>query len=117
MMKVNKNRKINILKMLWERKYFYLVGYLVGIISALLSKALGSAVDIDQMVIVPISTSFIFGFIFYLFIKEPKRMKKEGRYILFSQEGLIHFALSFGSIIVIGLLYKILKYELAIIIH
>jgi hypothetical protein len=50
----------------------------------------------------------------YLSIKEPKRMKKEGRYTLFSQEGLIHFALSFGAMIVFGLLYKIFKYALTV---
>lgn len=117
-MKVNNDqRKINLLKMLWERKCFYALAYIVGIIFIMLSKSLGSDVNIDQIVVVPFSESFILGFILYLFIKEPKRMKKEGRYILFSQEGLIHFALSFGSIIVIGLLCKIFKYALAIIIH
>jgi hypothetical protein len=103
------DRRITISAMLWQRKYFYFVGYLIGIIICLLSKAIGSYVDNGAILVVPISISFPFGFMLYVIIREPKRFKKEGRGIILSREGLINLALCFSSIIILGLLYKIIK--------
>jgi hypothetical protein len=113
--KVNKNRRTYILRMLWERKYFYLGGYIVGIICGLLNEALGKHISIEEMIVIPVSTSFPFGYLLYLFIRERSRVIKEGRYLVFSKEGLINFGLAFASMIVLELLYKIIQYSLGIV--
>ena len=113
-MKVNKNRNHYIIRMLWERKYFYLAGYMLGIICLLLNKALGTNMRIDEMIVIPFSTSFIFGHTLYLSIKERGQFIKEGRNLLASKEGLTNFSLTFASMIVLELLCKIIQYSIGV---
>ncbi len=63
---------------------------------------LGLKVNIAEIITVAISASWTFGFILYIAIKQPERLKKEGRTIVLSKEGLVHFALSIGSVLAIG---------------
>lgn len=108
-MNKKKNRRITISEMLWQRKHFYFAGYIIGLIFCLFSIALGSDVENDIILVVPFSVSFPFGFLLYVFFREPKQLKKEGRYLILSREGLINLALAFSSMIILGLLYKIIK--------
>lgn len=99
MVKKNKYSKIHIIEMLWERKIFYLVGFVFSFLIGLLNKSLGSGISNYDSISVSFSSSFIFGYLLYLFIKEPEKIRKEGRTIIFSKKGLIHMGLSIGFII------------------
>lgn len=106
-MEITSSNKVT--KMLWERKYFYLSGLLIGLLIVGINKLLGTNITFPEAVIVPISCSFPFGLLLYLFIKEPERAKREGRTIIFSREGLIHIALTFSSMLTLGILYKLIS--------
>lgn len=106
--KKNKSSKICIWEILWERKVFYLAGFIFSILIGLLNKTLGIDVKNSDFIALSFSSSFIFGFLLYLFIKEPEKIRKEGRTIIFSKEGLIHIALSLGFIIFFGFINNII---------
>ncbi len=99
----------SLLKTLWQRKLFYICGYFVGLLLIFLNKILGSKVNFSDFFVMPFACSPVFGFILYLVKKEPERLKREGRIIIFSKEGLVHMGLSFAFIIIYGILIKIIN--------
>ncbi len=108
--KSKRGEETNILIMLWQRKLYYLVGFILTFLIGLFNIGLGSHVEIAELIEVSLGCSFIFGFIIYLFIKEPDRLKKEGRTIILTKEGLIHFGLPFGMLIIASIIRELLGY-------
>jgi hypothetical protein len=101
----------NVIKMLWARKFYYVAGFIIGIILGLINITLGKDIKIIDLFIVPLGCSFLFGYLLYVFMKEPEKVKKYGPFFVFSGEGILHLVLGIGSIIVYGLIYNILKYS------
>lgn len=104
---INKEGKIacsDIWKIVNERKNYYLAGFFISLLIGLLCKVLGSNIK-EFDIITLISCSFIFGFLLHLFIKEPERVKKEGRGVILTKEGLTHLGLTFVSIIILGVIF------------
>ena len=95
---------------LFDRKYFYIAGFIIGVICCVINLILGGKVNIAEYITVSISVSWPFGFMLYLIIKQPERLKKEGTTIFLSKEGLVHLALSFGSLLAIGSISKVFNF-------
>ncbi|EPR11581.1 hypothetical protein [Ruminiclostridium papyrosolvens] len=72
---------------LFDRKYFYIAGFMIGMICCVINLILGGKVNIVEYITVSISFSWPFVFILYLIIKQSERQKKEGRTIFLSKEG------------------------------
>jgi len=107
---VNKKNKYDLLMILWERKIFYIIGFIFCLLILLLCKWLGSNIKNSDFIVFPFSLSFMFGFLIYLNVKKPKGYKN--RTILLEKDGRTHFLLSFGSMFTLGLIYKLINYIL-----
>jgi hypothetical protein len=94
---------------LWRRKYYYIVGYFIGLIIGLLNIALGQKIEISELIILPLGTCFIFGFLLYLIFEQRELLKKEGRLLLLSKDGLFHLAITFGITVIYGVLNALIK--------
>lgn len=98
-------KKIGYMKMLWERKHFYLMGMILpAIVSYIAVKK--EDMLMNEAIAITVGLSFIFGHFIYRIIKESDALKKEGRASVFSRESMMNFALGFGSMILLGILFK-----------
>jgi hypothetical protein len=105
------NSDFNLIKMLWKRKFYYISGFVVGLFAGFINIALGNDIKLIDLLIVPFGCSFLFGYLLYVFIKEPEKVKRQGPFFVFSGEGILHLGLCIGSMIIYGLIYNILKYS------
>ncbi len=104
---VHKDNEKGLLIMLWERKLFYLAGFVLAYGIGLLNISLGTEISKVDLIALPLALSFILGHLIYLFIKEPERLKKEGRGLIFAKEGAINFTLTIVTAIISGILIRI----------
>jgi hypothetical protein len=95
-------KKESISKMLWDRKLYYLLGFLLVYMISFADPSMKGRLGFS------ISMSLTFGYLMHLFITDFQRVKREGQAITFSRESLIHMGLTFATMIIIGLLMKIL---------
>lgn len=95
----NRRNRVSTLEILWERRFFYPLGLMVSSVIALINLLLGMESTPDEVIIICISSSFVFGFLIHGVVKDAERMKEEGRYYIFSKEGIVHLALTFITIV------------------
>lgn len=105
--KKNKNTNRNYyLKLFWERKYCYIIGYILALVIGLFG--IENGIGTSELLALPIASSFIFGFIIYDVIFDVNNnFKKEGRGIIFTREGLFHLGLTFSTIIILGIIINV----------
>jgi uncharacterized membrane protein YadS len=103
------NEKSTLIKSIWKRKLYYLLGYILGFLIGLLNIALGAKIGLSELIVLPLSLSFLLGYLLYLIFKEPDKLKQQGRTVIFSRDGLLHFALCLSGAIISGLLFRFLK--------
>jgi hypothetical protein len=89
---------------LWKRKFYFITGYAIGLIIGLLNISLGQKIEINQLIILPFGTCFIFGFLLYLIFEQREKFIKEGRMLILSKDGLIHLGLTFSVAVIYGIL-------------
>lgn len=105
MKKKHQNKKITLLQMLFIRKWYYVLGLIIGIACMGISYVLGEP-SVKELWYVPFSMSFIFGHACYYIHVHKNNWKWSDRYeAIISREGLMNFGLTFGSMIIFGLIF------------
>lgn len=79
------NSNYSFFKIMRERKFYYVVGFGIGLLIGFLNTALGKDINLIDLFIIPFGCSFPFGYLLYVFIKEPEKIKKYGLFFVFLQ--------------------------------
>jgi len=96
----NRNYRIGLFEMLWTRKIYYLLGFILAIIISIINKLLGNDDAIEMYITISISSSFIFGHLIYMIIEEGESVRKDRNSIV-TREGFMSLLLSLLTIIIL----------------